>query len=905
MAFGQSVQMTSTSDSREPETPAQRIQRRKAKLVKIRDRARKLFGEGALGTQIASMISEAMDEYVCSIMDETLAELPDAKRQLILQNSAMIAVGGSGRGEVAPHSDADLLFVYKPHIAGLYSEFSRRTVAEFWDAGVKLGQRVFTVSEAIRQSRDDPHLNTSMVHIRHLWGEGSLTGQLTHRFQRGMVRRRVNSFLEDCISGREQERAEKGALGQQLEPDVKCSQGGLRDVHLIQWIGYAHYETSSIDGLRRKDALSRDDAKRLQAATEFLTRVRIDLHLHANRPNDLLTKDEQLRIAETRLIEPTDAQSAVELFMQDYFTHSMAVVDIAKRFVGRHRPVRIGKMVRDLIIARRINKYFVLTPDELDVRNSHIPKVCRNLDDLVGIFHTASMYRVGLSPRLMDAIKRKAQELTPGPSLEVSRMFMEILKSIGCLAKTLRAMHESNVLELIIPEWKHVRCLLQFNQYHHYTVDEHTLQCLEICESFADEDSPKGAAYRNDIQARSLLHLALLLHDAGKGMNEDHSEVGRRLAIDVCQRLRLTEYQAEVVSFLIHKHLVMADLAFRQDTSDPKILLKFSHEVGTPEKLSMLYVLTAADVSGVGPGTWNHWKADLLADFYDRLMMIVSGQHSKFHENERLELIRSHVYQAIVPLESKEEEHALQRWVDSQLKSFSSHYLTMTDPSQIAVDLDMIRGLHDREVRITARFDPESETVDYRIITGPENRSGCFHLITGVLTAKNMEILGAEIATSTEGFVVDVFHVLDGDYSGDVPQIRIDEVTTDLYEVLNGEVSVEELFKRHRRFAPNSSKEIVMELPLQVKIDNDTSNRSTVVSVFAHDQHGLLYSISKTIFQLGLSIELAKISTHFDQVVDVFYVVDASGEKINNAAHYRVIEEQLMATLKQLEDSAD
>ena len=481
-------------------------------------------------------------------------------------------------------------------------------------------------------------------------------------------------------------------------------------------------------------------------------------------------------------------------------------------------------------------------------------------------------------------------------------MFKEILGSIGCMAKTIRAMHETNVLELIIPEWSHVRCLLQFNQYHHYTVDEHTLQCLEICESFADEDSPKGAAYRDDIQVRELLHLALILHDAGKGMNEDHSEVGRRLSIDVCQRLRLSDYQTEIVSFLIHKHLVMADLAFRQDTSDPKILLKFSHEVGTAEKLCLLYVLTAADVSGVGPGTWNHWKAELLSDFYNRLMLILSGQHPKFHERERLESIRLHVYEAIVPLESEEDAQELQAWVETQLKSFSSHYLTLTSPSQIAIDLNIIRGLQPGDVRISARFDAESQSVDYRIITGPEHRRGCFHWVTGVLTAKNMEILGAEITTTDEGHVVDVFHVIDGDYAGEIPQDRIDEVTTDLHAVLNEKLTVEDLFARHKRYAPKLSKEVMMDLPTQVKIDNDTSQRCTVVSVFAHDQHGLLYSISKTLFQLKLSIELAKISTHFDQVVDVFYVIDVGGRKIDSEAHHRVIEEQLMAMLKALEE---
>lgn len=897
--------MTSMDDSSRPEneTPAERIRRRRARLERIRERARRLFAEKALGKQIASMISEAMDDHVVSIMDETLAEFSEVDRASVLNNSAMIAIGGSGRGEVAPYSDADLLFVYKPHITDLFNRFSKRFVAEFWDSNVKLGHRVFTVHETIKKCREDPHLATSMVSSRHLWGDNSLTTQLTHRFQRSIVKRRFNSFLEDCILGREQERAEKRATGQQLEPDVKCSQGGLRDVHLIQWIGYAHYEAASIDSLRRKDALNRDDAKRLEAAAEFLTRVRIDLHLHANKPNDLLTKDEQLRIAEACMIERTDGQSAVELFMQEYFIHSMAVMEITKRFVGIHRPVRLRKILRNLIVARRINTYFVLTPDELDISTSNIPKVCRDLDDLVRIFHTAAMYRVELSPRLIDAVKQKAQQLTPGPSPEASRMFIEILASIGCLATTLRSMHETNVLELVIPEWKRVRCLLQFNQYHHYTVDEHTLQCLAICEKFDDEDSPKGEAYRNDIQVRAVLHLALLLHDTGKGMKEDHSEVGRRLSIDVCRRLGLSDYHVEIVAFLIQKHLVMADLAFRQDISDPKILLKFSHDVGTPEKLSMLYVLTAADVSGVGPGTWNQWKAELLSDFYDRVMLILSGQHPKFHEDERLQKIRTHVCEAIVPLDAEGDAQTLQVWVDNQLKAFSSHYLTQTEPRQIAIDLDTIRGLTHGDVRISASSDVASHDVDYRVIIGPELSSGCFHLITGVLTAKNMEILGAEITTSTEGYVVDVFHVVDGDFSGKIPEARLDEVSADLHAVLNRKTTVEALFKRHRRFTPKSMKEIVMALPTQVKIDNDTSNRCTVVSVFAHDQTGLLYSISKTLYQLGLSIELAKISTHFDQVVDVFYVVDAQGQKIDDEADQRAIETQLMETLRVLEAS--
>ncbi|MBI1310718.1 [protein-PII] uridylyltransferase [bacterium] len=868
------------------ETPAERIQRRKEVLRSIRERAAKLFAEGARGLQIASLISEQLDQFAASILDEILAGFPEAERREILANSAMVAIGGSGRGEVAPYSDADLLFLYRPQIAALFKQFSKRFVAEFWDAGIKLGHRVHTVNDAVVKALEDPHLASSLVHIRPLWGDDSLATLLRHRTLRRVMRRRLRAFVDNCIAGREEERLQYGATTQQLEPDVKRSLGGLRDVHLLQWIAFAYYQTSDIGTLRKRNILTADDATRLNAAVEYLTRIRIDLHLHAGRGNDILSKDEQLRIARARSIEEVSGQKPVERFMQEYFTHSSAIAEITKRFVARHRRKSLMDHLRRSIVAPRINRYFVLNGDELDVLPSRVNRVCTTLDDIVRIYHSAAVYRVSLSPRLTEQIKATARNLPSGPSPEVARLFMEILGTIGRLGVTLRSMHETNVLELIIPEWQRVRCLLQFNQYHHFTVDEHTLKCLEICENFADEDTPLGAALRR-IHSPELLFLALLLHDAGKGFEEDHSEVGRRLAIDVCHRLRLDENQTETVAFLIHKHLVMADLAFRRDTTDQRLVLTFSHELGTAERLRMLYVLTAADVSGVGPGVWNNWKSELLTDFYKRLMLTLSGQPPKFHEEERLREIREHVYRSIVPLDPEDPAVAqsLHSWVDEQLDGFRSNYLLTTAPSRIAADLDTIRSLAPGEIHIEGRYLPESGSVEYRIIADSAHEAGCFHLITGVLTARHNEILGADITTSLQDVIVDVFHVVDRNFTGEVPRHRIEEIATSIRDVLNGRVTVEELFRRHRRYVGTAGSEPVMELPTRVDIDDDSSEYCTVVSVFAHDQPGLLYTISRKLFELGLSIELARIATHFDQVVDVFYVTDNDGRKI--AQDYR------------------
>lgn len=863
------------------ETPVERIQRRKESLARIRQRAARLFSEGARGLQVASLISDQLDQFAAGILDEILVDFPEADRRELRANSAMVAVGGSGRGEVAPYSDADLAFLYRPQISALFSQFSKRLVAEFWDAGIKLGHRVHTVNDAVAQAIDDPHLASALVHIRPLWGDESLATLLRHRSQRRVMRRRLRAFVESCVAAREEERSQYGAHGQELEPDVKKSLGGLRDVHLLQWIAFAWYQTSDIGTLRKRGILTADDASRLKAAVEYLTRVRIDLHLHAGRANDVLTRDEQLRIAQARSIEHTAAQKPVERFMQEYFLHSSAIAEITQRLVARHRPRSVRDFIRRMIVSPRINRHFILNGDELDVLPSRLHRVCSTLDDIVRIYHSSATYRVTLSPQLTEHIKSVASHLEPGPGPEAARLFMEILGTIGRLGSTLRSMHDTGVLELIIPEWKRVRCLLQFNQYHHFTVDEHTLRCLEICEGFVGEDTPIGAALRR-IHAPELLFLAILLHDAGKGYEEDHSEVGRRLALDVCRRLRLTEDQADTVAFLIKQHLVMADLAFRRDTTDQRLVVTFSHELGTAERLRMLYVLTAADVSGVGPGVWNNWKSELLTDFYRRLILTLSGQPPKFHEEERLREIRDHVYRSIVPLDENDREIAesLKGWVDEQLDGFRASYLLSTPPSRIAADLDTIRSLKPGEIHVEGHQLPDSGTIEYRVIADEAHEAGCFHLITGVLTARHHEILGADITTSLRDVIVDVFHVVDRNFTGDVPPERIEEIADSIRDVLHGRVTVEELFQRHRRYSGSGHTDPVMELPTRVELDDDSSEYCTVVSVFAHDQPGLLYTISRRLYELGLSIELARISTHFDQVVDVFYVTDNHGNKI-------------------------
>lgn len=882
-------------------TTVSRIEALRVRAAEIRDRAQRQFEHGASGTQTATVLSDGFRSFVVEQWLEALQSLPPAAQQQLAERSAIVAVGGTGRAELAPYSDIDLLFLYEPACEADFKKASNQCLRDLWDAGLKLGHSVRTPRDAIAMALTEPQFATSLVEMQSLWGSSDLVGRLKRSFERTVIRKRVAAFIDQCVAGREDERLKHGGAVQQLEPDIKCSRGGLRDLHLLRWVGFALEGTPDIDSLRLKGALSREDAHKLIAAHEFLMRIRLDLHFNAGKPNERLTRDEQLRIARGRNIQPLPGRSPVERFMQEYFQHTTAVADIVSRFVARHRRPSWWQRVTSSLLMRRQDRHFLIGPNQLDVPGRKLELVCGDLHQVLRLFLTAAMNHVQLTSRVLEHIRLATPRFSRVIDSEAAQLFLRILGQRGQLAATLRAMYQTGVLEIVLPEFARVRCLLQFNQYHSYTVDEHTLRAMEIVESFENDTGSVGTAYR-DVKLKHVLHLALLLHDIGKGGVEDHSELGRDIAERVAVRLGMPEPQRQLLMFLVHKHLVMADIAFRRDTSDPGELSRFSHLVGSGECLTMLYVLTVADISAVGPDIWNDWKSSLLTDLYDRSMMILSGKHPRFMEEERVRRVREHVVATLMPQDTSEEQRQqFSRWLDQQLDEFPTHYLTGTPPDRIAADLQIIRRLQPGEIIVEGRYEKETDTVEYRVVLDSRHSEGCFHRIAGTLTSQRLEILSAQICTTTDGIVVDVFVVHDSDFKGTVPSGRMDEVGLAIQRALRKEVKVDELFLRSRRFNWSNGKLPISELPNRVTIDNDSSDRCNIVCVFAHDRPGLLYTISRALFRLELSTELAKIATHLDQVNDVFYVTDRNGKKIADESRLATIQHELEAALSEFD----
>ncbi|MBA4031016.1 MAG: [protein-PII] uridylyltransferase [Planctomyces sp.] len=876
-----------------------RLPAARQRLDELRRQISVRISQHSTGLQITSWFSDQIDDLLIQLWNGVLSEYPPEFRSELATTIALIAVGGTGRGDLAPYSDIDLLIIHKTAGGERWHEFAAQFVRDCWDAGLKLGHSTRSIADAIRMARDDTQFATSLLEARALAGHRPLFDDLIRKFQWNVVRGRLHTILASSVAERDKEQAAHGATNQELEPDVKRSPGGLRDIHLIRWLSQLRTGSSDPEALRLAGLMTRDELLRLVTAYDYLLSIRLTLHLEAGRANDLLTRAEQVRITQERGIEAIGGQLAVERFMQEYFRQTSTVSELAARLVRKHMPARWQDVLWRPVVTHRVDTIYRISPDQIDVPRRFRDQLA-SLEDLLRLYWSAAMYMVPFAEDLEEFVAVRAKELPDTLTVEAGRIFLDILGRSRCVGKILRSMYRTGVLELVLPCFRHVRCLLQFNQYHHYTVDEHTLRAIEAAESFAEQQSTLGDAFR-EIRHRDVLFLALLLHDAGKGYEEDHSEVGRRLAIEAAQRFRMASYPRETMVFLVHKHLMMAHLAFRRDTTDPDVLLRFTHEVGTTDRLRMLYVLTAADITGVGPGVWNEWKAELLGNLHLGAMQALSGNSDLPQILDLQSRVLNSVVDELSRPTSGEEKERIAKQVKSLFNTLPRHYLQGNSVERMSSDMRILMSRQPQEIHVSGRYEPETNSVEYRVITHENVAPGCFHKITGALTSQRMEILSAQISTTTDGVIIDSFRVNDNDHVGEVPQFRLDDVCQIIRGVLSGETNVGQLVARRRRtvFAKPLIPGQFSDLPEQVLIDNESSERCTVVDVFAHDRPGLLFAISRQLFELELSIVLAKISTHLDQVVDVFYLTDNRNQKVTDPERLDKMERLLLECITQ------
>lgn len=861
------------------------------RLAEGQQRLKLRHRQGGSGVEIGAAASDLRDEILTNLVEAALGDFRRRESAARDLDVAFVAHGGYGRREVAPYSDVDLMLLCSRGALGAVSPLAERIVCDVFDTGLVLGHSVRTPQEACRLAMEDPQICTSLMESRLLCGSAALFDQFVDDFRR-RLRRHRGKLLAAIERSRWEERVKFGDTVYLLEPNIKRSQGGLRDLQLLRWVGMARYATPRLDALAALGLLSQRDAQALGRALEFLLWLRNEMHFHANRPADVLDRAEQLRIADARGYEGTAGLLKVEQFMRDYFRHTAQVSTIVTRFVENARRPRPSRALLSGLLGRKIEGHFRVGPRYLQADRSARRRFRGNLAEILHVVELASLYEKPLSPETWEIVRQEAPSLPSELPPEAIDCFRSIVSRPPMLGELLRGLHEVGLLERFIPAFAHARGLLQFNQYHKYTVDEHCLLAVERAVEWRQDAGPLGRAYRA-ILRKHVLHLALLIHDLGKGYPDDHSEKGRQIADETSARLRLQPRDAEDLRFLVHRHLLLNHLALRRDISDEQLIVRFAVEVGSPELLEMLYVLTAADLAAVGPGSWSSWKNELIGEVYHRAMQQLAGESAESGPDEQLAARRERLRESLGP-------DAIDAWFVRHVDALPEGYLNSTPPAQIAADLRMLHLLPEGEAVVQAQYSRETETVEVTVATRESVTPGVFHKMTGGLTSLGLQILSAQINTLSDGLVLDRFRVIDPDYAGPPPDERLSQIRHTVRASLCAPTGQPPIF-RHTWKLGVSPRPTAHAAQTRVQVDNTVSESLTVFDIFTVDQPGLLYAIARTFFELGLSVSRAKIGTFLDQVVDVFYVSDQDGNKICDPARLEAIRQRLLQVIESMQ----
>jgi [protein-PII] uridylyltransferase len=847
------------------------------------------FDAGLAAQEVVRLRARLYDRLLGRLWDAADARFradqgaPDAR--LIL-----CAVGGYGRGELSPGSDLDLLFLY-PYDAGAYVEvMSERILYHLWDLALQVGSAVRSIDHCIRLAKTDLSAYTALLDHRQLAGDTALYGEFDSRLFRAVFSKGVSTFLQ-MRSADDQRRRERYAdTVYLLEPNLKQGEGGLRDLHQALWAARVRFRAKSLADLLHIGAISEREAALLGEAQEFLLAVREVLHRHTGRKSDRLTFDVQEPVARALGHRDTDRALAVEHFMQRYYQAARTIHQHAERILERaavserrRKPPTRGTPVRE---------HFRIFDGALTVQAEDV--FTRRPAALVEIFREAMVRNLPLYSFAKDLVVEAAHGM--GRDLwrahEAAPAFLEILTHADDRRGTLRQMHDLGVLGAFLPEFGRLTGKAQHTLYHVYTVDVHTITAVERLQALARGalagEEPHMSEVMREIERPRTLYLGLLFHDVGKGTGRDHSDVGAMLAIRACRRLGLTPDEIEEVAFLVRRHLAMIHIATRRDMHDEELLRTFAQEVGDEERLRKLYVLTHVDSVTTGPQVWSEWKAMLVRELYERVLQRLRGEVEGVRTSAQAADARRSDARVLLAAHGRPQE------TDAFLTTMPDRYFFSVPleavPRHFAVARQLGPGVS--FALATTHFPNRGYT---ELTVTCRDRPGLMSLLAGALAANRIDILGAQIFTRSTGEAVDVFYVRDRQGQAVTQPAAWRRFGEGLRALLSGEATAEAMVEKGRR--PSSLEKAAPRVATKIKIDNRASSTHSVIDVYTQDRLGVLYLITRTLFELGLTIDLSKVATEGNRVVDAFYVKDLEGHKVTDPARMEEIVAKLRAAL--------
>ncbi len=837
-------------------------------LEENRNHIRRMFDAGSGGQEMAQALSDRMDVLLCTLWRKLAPEL--------IGKVELVSVGGFGRGELAPCSDLDIWFIFPAGASQAEREKVQPFLYAIWDMGLKIGYAVRTVRECVTAMREDWHTATAVMESRLVFGRGELFAALQENVVR-FFRRRRKAFVQAKLDEMAERHKKAGKTAFLMEPDIKEGIGGLRDIQTVFWLAKAWYGAAGGGNLISSGALSVRERQQLLAAQDFLWRCRIGLHLNQKRARDRLSFEQQALLADG-MGYGRGERPAVERFMKDYFRHAGRVVRLSGMIVMHFR-----ELLNPPAFSKRNEieeEGFVEINERIDIAHEAVfrEKPLR----LIQVFQLAQRGHRKLSSRVLRRIRTDVllidDELRDLP--EANAVFMEILRHRRNVAWAVKAMNDTGVLGRFIPAFRHVVGLGQFNNYHAYTVDEHTIRAVGEARNFAHRLRACRTPLAGEVMARiarpELLYLALIFHDIAKGMAGDHSEIGAQIAAEFCRRARLDGAACRLVPWLVTHHLTMALTSQRYDISDPEVIADFADKVATRERLDYLYCLTVADIAAVGPQVWTVWKGSLLADLYHATAQVLLGDQIRGeHWQARIARQREAALALVDDTARAQAEQALALLPDAMVRQLSEERL-----AQVAEFLGGCIGRDCVETRIDAEHGGTLVMVHSR------SRSGLFAALAGVISACHASVIAAQAFDIADGDIIDLFLVqnMDGsmlEHDSDLARMRsrIDKVLA------------ADPLPEHRPRSDWKVDVLMRQVEPKVRLLPRASAHFIVVEVTAADRPGILADLAAAINRARMRIHGAQISTFGERLVDVFFLEQEDGAPLDETHHKQLFAE--------------
>ncbi|OGK98904.1 MAG: [protein-PII] uridylyltransferase [Candidatus Rokubacteria bacterium RIFCSPHIGHO2_02_FULL_73_26] len=825
--------------------------------------------EGASGQESVRAHARLIDDVVLALTRLLAAD--GARAGLVPTPLAVMALGGYGRGELNLQSDVDLMVIYEGELSPYVQRAMQELLYTLWDLGLQVGHSLRSLDDCVAMARTDFSSRTSMQEARFLAGDRRLFARFQRVLRENVYRRDFGKFLETTLTERDQRYRKFGASPYIGEPNVKESAGGLRDMHTAMWLGAAKFGARTLRELADKGLITPREQAAADAALTFLWRVRNELHFFSGHKNDVLGRDLQPRIAKNLGYENDETSLGVERFMHDYYLHARVIHRVSRRLIARCQETlsRRGSAERRQR-QQALADGLVFFDGALHLADRDPRRLREDATRLMKVFW--HLHRLGceLSLDLERAVEDALHLVDDGfrRSPLVRDLFLDVCRNWGRVAQTFSEMHEIGLLGRYLPEFGALTCLVQYDVYHRFSADQHSLFAVEHLEALApgqSAESEGAALVFNEVEKPELLMLGMLLHDIGKAQGHGHVAKGIPLVRALTARMGLDPADAGAVEFLVAHHLTMSHVAQRRDIDDPKTVADFAATAGDPQRLRMLYLLTYADMRAVGPGVLTPWQARILHELYARALARLTGGR----------VARPNRTQLVGRLHAAVGEDLELQAVKAHLAMVTDRYLASTSVQRMAEHLRMLRRLAGASVVTELFHHPDLGSSDLVVVT--RDVPGLFALIAGTLAAHGVNIISAQIHTRADGIAIDTFQVNDPLGETLTSKARWTRLLDALRAVLTGEERVETLLERRRAAgrAPASAAG-----PPKITLDNQLSDAATVLEVKCPDRLGLLYLITRTLSALGLDIASARIATEIDQAFDTFYVHDRQGRKL-------------------------